>query len=196
MESHCRWREPSRLDSTPSHRATEPSPWVVRFAPLVRGLGTVLDLACGRGRHARYLAELGNRVVALDRDREALEAMRGIPGIEVLEADLECGEWPLGDRRFDAIIVTNYLHRPHFRHLLDALQPDGVLIYETFADGNERFGSPSRPEFLLQPDELLTSLGTALRVVAFEQGETTAPAVIQRICAVGRDREWPPGLIG
>ena len=180
----------------PPQHSAEPSPWVVRFAPLIRSRGSVLDLACGRGRHARYLASLGHRVVAVDRDREALDALREIHAIDAREADLEQPRWPLGDERFDAIVVTNYLHRPQFRYLLDALEPDGVLIYETFAEGNGRFGSPSRPEFLLQPDELLTSFGAGLRVVAFEQGETAAPAVIQRLCAVGRGRDWPPVLIG
>jgi SAM-dependent methyltransferase len=188
--------EQQPANAPPPHHSTEPSQWVVRFAPLIAPHGTVLDLACGRGRNARYLAKLGHRVLAVDRDSAALESMRATAGIETLAADLERGAWPLGDRKFDAIVVTNYLHRPQFRHLLDALQPDGVLIYETFADGNARFGSPSRPEFLLQPDELLSSFGTALRVVAFEQGQTAAPAVIQRLCAVGRARDWPPRLIG
>ncbi len=117
-------------------------------------------------------------------------------GIETRCLDLENGEWPLAGERFDAICVTNYLHRPHFAHLLDALNPDGVLIYETFAEGNARFGKPSRPEFLLQPDELLRAFGAQLRVVAFEQGEirVPVPAVIQRICAVGRERPWPDRL--
>ena len=188
--------EPHRSQAKASHHSAEPSPWVVRFAPLIWPHATVLDVACGPGRHARYLAALGHRVVAVDRDPEGLAAMRTIASIEAIEADLERGVWPLGDRRFDAIVVTNYLHRPQVRNLLDALQPDGVLIYETFADGNARFGSPSRPEFLLQPDELLTSFGATLRVVAFEQGETSTPAVVQRICAVGRARAWPPTLIG
>ena len=179
-----------------THRSSAPSPWVVRFASLIKPQASVLDVGCGRGRHARYIASLGHRVVAVDRDRAALDAIPATIGIDAVEADLERGDWPLRDRRFDAIVVTNYLHRPQFRYLLEALQPDGVLIYETFADGNARFGSPSRPEFLLQPDELLTSFGATLRVVAFEQGETSAPAVIQRICAVGRAREWPPGVIG
>jgi SAM-dependent methyltransferase len=178
------------------HHPDAPSPWVVRFLPLLRPDSEVLDLACGRGRHARLLAAAGHRVLAVDRDAAALAAMQSVPGIDTLEADLEQGDWPLGVRQFDAMVVTNYLHRPQFRHLLDALRQDGVLIYETFADGNARFGSPSRPEFLLQPDELLTSFGGALRIVAFEQGEVKDTAVIERICAVGRGREWPPLLIG
>lgn len=172
------------------------SPWVVRFAPLIRARGVVLDLACGRGRHARLLAARGCDVLAVDRDAEALAGLAGA-GVRTLCADLEQGAWPLAGLRFDAIVVTNYLHRPQFPHLLAALAPDGVLIYETFADGNARFGKPSRPEFLLQPDELLDRFGKALRVVAFEQGEVAqpVPAVIQRLCGVGVERAWPPGPI-
>ena len=158
----------------------------------------MLDVACGQGRHLRYLQSLGFAVVGVDRDAQALSAVGELNGAQVCVADIEAGPWPFAPGGFDGVVVTNYLHRPHFRHLLDALSPDGVLLYETFADGNARFGSPSRPEFLLQPDELLTSFGSTLRVVAFEQGEVRRPAaaVIQRICAVGRDREWPPLLIG
>ena len=180
-----------------SHGGATPSPWVVRFAPLIRAGGLVLDLAAGRGRHARFLAARGCEVLAVDRDADALATLADA-GVRTLCADLEQGAWPLAGRRFDAIVVTNYLHRPQFPDLLAALAPDGVLVYETFADGNARFGKPSRPEFLLQPDELLDCFGKALRVVAFEQGEVAAPspAVIQRFCGVGREREWPPGPLG
>jgi len=175
-----------------------PSAWVRRFAPLVAAGSSVLDLACGAGRHARFFAALGCRVLAIDNDAAALATLDGVEGVRTRREDLEQGRWPLGDERFDAIVVTNYLHRPHFPHLLAALAPDGVLIHETFAEGNARFGKPSRPEFLLRPDELLHTFGSALRVVAFEQGEIElpAPAVVQRICGVGRARRWPPGSIG
>jgi SAM-dependent methyltransferase len=191
---------PARDDRQPStipHGAAVASPWVVRFAPLIRARGIVLDLACGRGRHARFLAARGCDVLAVDRDAEALAGLAD-SGVRTLCADLEQGAWPLPGLRFDAIVVTNYLHRPQFPHLLAALAPDGVLIYETFADGNARFGKPARPEFLLHPDELLDRFGKALRVVAFEQGEVAqpAPAVVQRICGVGLERAWPPGPIG
>ena len=178
------------------HRIPVPSPWVTRFAPLIRPGGGVLDLACGHGRHAQFLARLGHPVLAVDRDPEALAALAGERGIEVRHADLEQGDWPLAGERFDAIVVTNYLHRPQFPHLLAALSPEGVLIYETFAEGNQRFGKPSRPEFLLRPGELLEAFGGALQVVAFEQGEVAAPApaVIQRLCALGRERAWPAAL--
>lgn len=178
--------------SNPQH-ALSPSPWVARFAPLIKPAGQVLDLACGYGRHARHLAALGYAVLAVDRDPAALATLDGVAGLEVRSAELEQAAWPLGAQRFDAIIVTHYLHRPLFADLLAALQPDGVLIYETFAQGNAAFGRPSRPEFLLLPDELLQWLGATLRVVAFEQGqvERPFPAVIERICAMGRERPWP-----
>ncbi|MEO7762341.1 MAG: class I SAM-dependent methyltransferase [Casimicrobiaceae bacterium] len=175
---------------------SSPSAWVTRFAPLVALGARVLDLACGQGRHARYFAGLGHRVLAIDRDLDALATLRGVDGVETRHADLETDNWPLSEERFDAIVVTHYLHRPQFPHLLAALRPDGVLIYETFAEGNARFGKPSRPEFLLQPGELLRAFGAELTVVAFEQGQVArpAPAVIQRICALRPGGLAPPPL--
>jgi SAM-dependent methyltransferase len=157
----------------------------------------VLDLACGHGRHARHLAAAGWRVVAVDRDPDALASLAGIANVTPLEADLEGADWPLASARFDGIVVCNYLHRALFPLLVEALADDGVLLYETFAVGNARFGKPSRPDFLLEPGELLRALGAELVVVAFEQGEVRnpAPAVVQRLCAVGRGRPWPPGPI-
>ncbi|MBK8739635.1 MAG: class I SAM-dependent methyltransferase [Betaproteobacteria bacterium] len=178
------------------HQALVPAPWVVRFAPLINPGGRVLDLACGYGRHARFLAALGHPVLAVDRDEAALATLAAVAGIETQVADLEQGSWPFGRQRFDAIVVTHYLHRPLLADLLAALQPDGVLIYETFADGNAAFGRPARPEFLLQRDELLQRVQGLLRVVAFEQGqvEVPFPAVIERICATGVARAWPTAL--
>jgi len=164
-----------------------PSPWVQRWAPRIAPASEVLDLACGEGRHARYLAARGHRVTALDRDGAALAALGKLTGVVTLCADLEDGSpWPLAGRRFGAIVVTNYLHRPLFGNLIDALAPQGVLIYETFMAGNERFGKPSNPQFLLRPGELLEAFAAALGVVAFEQGVVARPkpAVIQRLCAV------------
>ena len=164
-----------------------PSAWVQRWARLIAPRSEVLDLACGQGRHARTLAARGHRVTALDRDREALAALADLAGVEALCADLEDGSpWPLAGRRFGGIVVANYLHRPLFRNLIDALAPRGVLIYETFMAGNERFGKPSNPQFLLRPGELLEAFGAALGVVAFEQGVVARPkpAAIQRLCAV------------
>lgn len=165
------------------------SPWVRRFAPLITAQGSALDLACGEGRNARYLARLGYRVVAVDRDRAALATLAGVDGVSALCADLEGSPWPCGSNRFDGIVVTNYLHRPLMPALLEALRAGGVLIYETFALGNEKFGRPSNPDFLLRSDELLHWVEGSLSIVAFEQGliERPRPAVIQRICAVRRE---------
>ena len=140
----------------------------------------MLDVACGEGRHATYFAERGFEVVGVDR-----EAQR-IPGIEFVQADLEGGAaWPFAGRRFAAIVVTNYLHRPLFSQLAQSLEEGGVLLYETFMLGNERFGRPSNPNFLLRPGELLAAFAT-LTVVAFEQGIAERPktAAVQRICAL------------
>ena len=164
----------------------EPSLWVKRFAPLIAAGGTILDLACGNGRHARFLEAAGWRVEAVDRDGQVLSTLAGIPGIVTRQADLEGGSWPYPGRCFDGIVITNYLHRPLFPKLIDTLAVGGVLIYETFMLGNERFGRPSNPDFLLRPNELLEAFGGHLTLVAFEQGETAQPqpAVVQRLCAV------------
>ena len=178
---------------------TLPSPWIERFAPLVKAGARVLDLAAGGGRHARLFASRGARVVAVDRDAGALAALSAAGGIDVRVLDLETGRWPLAGDTFDAIVVVNYLHRPLFPHLRAALAPDGVLLYETFAMGNEDYGRPANPDFLLCRDELLTlaSLPPAMTVVAFEQGKVEGGArstVVQRIAAVGERRTWPPAL--
>lgn len=173
------------------HANLDPSPWVLRWAPLIAPGGAVLDLACGAGRHARSLAARGHPVLALDRDRDALAGLAGVIGIEAVCADLEDGSpWPLADRRFTAVIVVNYLHRPLFPVLAGALADGGVLVYETFAAGNERFGKPSNPQFLLRPGELLEAFAGVLRLVAFEQGtvERPKPALIQRLCALRGDQ--------
>jgi SAM-dependent methyltransferase len=174
-----------------------PSPWVVRHAHLVPAGARLLDLACGSGRHARFFAERGAAVLAVDRDPAVLATMQGIAGIEVRRMDLEAALWPLAGERFDAIVVTNYLHRPALARLVAALAPDGALLYETFARGNEAFGRPSNPDFLLEPGELLALSRGTLAVVAFEQGRLDAgdrTAVVQRLAAVGLARTWPPPL--
>lgn len=163
-----------------------PSSWVRRFAPLAPE-GEVLDLACGSGRHARLFAQLGHPVLAVDRDPLALEAAAG-PGIVTLAHDLEAegARWPFAAGRFAAIVVTNYLHRPLMADLAASLAPGGVLIYETFALGNEAFGKPSNPAFLLRPGELLEVAAAAgLRVLAYEDGviREPKPARVQRLCA-------------
>ena len=153
--------------------------------------GEVLDLACGNGRHARLLATLGHQVLALDRDEQALETLAGVAGIQCLAFDLEQGApWPFEAGRFSGIVVTNYLHRPLFPFLMSSLARGGVLIYETFAAGNEQFGKPSRPDFLLRHGELLDFVrrqgDSEWRVLAYEDGYIghPRPAMVQRLCAV------------
>lgn len=171
------------------HAPTDkPSSWVRRFAPLVPE-GEVLDLACGSGRHARLFAGLGHPVLAADRDPQALAAAAG-PGIATLEVDLEAegAGWPFEAGRFAGIVVTNYLHRPLMASLVASLAPGGVLIYETFALGNEAYGKPLNPAFLLRPGELLeVAAGAGLRVLAYEDGVVQEPklARVQRLCAAG-----------
>jgi SAM-dependent methyltransferase len=175
------------------------SAWVERFAPLVPAGARVLDLACGYGRHARFFAARGNHVLAVDRDAAALATLAGEARIATRALDLEAGRWPLPEERFDAIVVANYLHRPLFPFLLAALADDGVLIYETFARGNEAYGRPANPDFLLERGELLQLAARGLTIVAFEQGVVAAPepgAVLQRLAAVGPGRPWPPALPG
>ncbi len=166
--------------------APAPSSWVRRHAGLVPAHGRVLDLAAGSGRHAKYFKDLGLAVTAIDRDVSALAPLAG-PRFEVIEADLEDGsDWPLEDREFAGIVVTNYLHRPLFPHIAAALAPHGILIYETFGQGNERFGKPSNPDFLLAPGELLQfALRYGFAVLAYECGEVSdpKPAMIQRLVA-------------
>jgi SAM-dependent methyltransferase len=167
-----------------AHDVGTPSPWVSRWSRTIRPGGRVLDVACGHGRHLRHLASLGFAVVGVDRDAEALAALGGLRGVEVRVADIEGGPWPFSPEDFDGVVVTNYLHRPVFPHLVGALRDGGVLIYETFAAGNERYGRPANPDFLLEPGELLRRV-EPLTVIAFEQGLVSAPkqALVQRICA-------------
>ena len=147
--------------------------------------GRVLDVASGSGRHARWLAARGYHVDALDRDTEALTSLADVAGVRTLCADIENGRWPCERGVYAGVIVTNYLHRPLFPELVAALARDGVLIYETFAVGNERYGRPSNPAFLLQPGELLEVVRGRLRVIAYEDlyVDEPRPAVVQRLCA-------------
>lgn len=165
---------------------SEPSDWVRRFAPLVRQGGSILDVASGSGRNARWLAEQGWQVEAVDRDQTALSSMHELVNINTHQADIEHGQWPYAGRQFDAIVVCRYLHRPLLPLLARSLAPDGVLIYETFMRGQEAYGRPSSPDFLLWPNELLISFGTELILLAFEQGlaQSPQPAMLQRICLV------------
>ena len=174
------------LSEHASGRGAAPSPWVVRWVHLVASGSTALDLAAGSGRHARFLIDRGLAVTAVDRDAEAMRDLAG--RAETVAADLENGPWPLPGRTFDAVVVTNYLWRPLWPAILAALAPGGVLIYETFARGNETVGRPARPDFLLAPGELLRE-AVGLRIVAYEDGFLREPdRYVQRLAAV---RERP-----
>lgn len=158
-----------------------PSPWIVRWAGAIRAGGNVLDVACGSGRHARYLAGLGLRVTAVDRDRDAVASLQDVA--EGLVSDLEQAPWPFPGRRFDAVIVTNYLWRALLPRLVASVSVGGLLLYETFAIGQEKLGRPSNPDFLLRPAELLAA-APGLHIVAFEDGSLGAPPRrVQRIAA-------------
>lgn len=164
------------------HSALAPSPWIVRWSHLVRPGGSVLDVACGSGRHMRWLAQRGHAVTGVDISPEAIASVA--PLGRTVCADIEGGPWPFAGAQFDAVVVTNYLWRPRLPDILAAVAPGGVLLYETFAAGNETVGKPSRPDFLLQPGELLAAC-TGWQVVAYENGFLEAPPrFVQRIAAV------------
>jgi SAM-dependent methyltransferase len=168
------------------HSALEPSPWVQRWSRLVPAGSSVLDVACGSGRHVRWFAGLGCRVIGVDRDAAALASVSDIA--ETVVADIENGPWPFSGRRFAAVVVTNYLWRPLLPAIVAAVDDGGVLICETFARGNETVGKPSNPDFLLRPGELLQA-AAPLRVIAYEDGFLAPPErFVQRIAAV---REGP-----
>lgn len=167
------------------HALAAPSPWVVRWAASLPAGARVLDVACGSGRHVRWLAARGLRVTGIDRDADVLSGLADTA--DTLVADIEGGPWPLpAEAVFDAVVVTNYLHRPLWPRLLACVAPGGRLIYETFALGNETVGKPSNPAFLLAPGELLEAVRGQLRVIGYEDGFIAAPreAYVQRVCAV------------
>lgn len=193
----------------PLEHAASPSPWIARFAPLIPAGGRVLDLACGGGRHARLLAGMGYRVEAVDRDADALANLVGVAGVTTRCTDLENGPWPYYADVFDGIVVSRYLWRPLFPQIFNALGEGGVLIYETFMEGQQFIvpprsqtqlaaprgvdvglgrpgtdcvGKPSNPAYLLRPGELLELVGKRFTVIAFEQGEIAWQQVVQRIC--------------
>ncbi len=170
--------------------ATEPMPpsdWIRRFAHLVPAGGQVLDVAAGGGRHSRYFLDLGHPVVAVDIDIGKLADIGQRDGVEIIRADLEGDNaWPFPNRTFEAIVVTNYAHRPIFADLVASLAPGGVLIYESFGLGNERYGRPRSPDFLLRPGELWQAFAPELQIVAYEHGYEASPrqSIRQRIAAV------------
>ncbi len=174
-----------------------PSPWVIRFAPLITG--DVLDIACGGGRHTRFFLERGHRVTAVDRDVSAIADLKDHASLQLHQIDLEVDVAAGAQNNLlpggpcGGVIVTNYLWRPLLPAIVSAVAVDGVLLYETFAAGNEAYGKPSNPDFLLQPGELLDAVSGQLAVVAYEHGIIEQPrqAVIQRICAVRRAAPQP-----
>jgi SAM-dependent methyltransferase len=181
-----------------AHGPHTPSPWVERFLPGVRFGGRILDVACGGGRHLRLALRRGYHVIGVDRDLESVEDLRGRNGVELVRADLEHGQpFPFAGELFDGVIVTNYLWRPIIPDIVAAVAPAGLLIYETFAVGNERFGRPSNTDFLLRPTELIEAVRPRLVPIAYEHVTLSAPPRnVQRIAAVGPDHEWlidPPG---
>lgn len=179
-------RAPAADDAKRHLALTEPSAWVTRFAGLITPGGPVLDVACGGGRHTRLFLARGHPVTAVDIDTSALDDLDAEPNLERLQVDLEDGHpFPLAGRRFAGIVVTNYLHRPLFPALIAALAPGGVLIVETFTQGNERFGRPRSPDHMLRSGELLEVVRGTLRVLAYEDlvVDHPRPAAVQRLCA-------------
>lgn len=170
----------------------QPSPWVVRFLAGVRAGGRALDVACGGGRHLELGLGLGLAMVGVDRDLSAVRHLAGQPRLELVQADLEDGgPFPFAAGSFDGVIVTNYLWRPRLADIVAAVAPGGVLIYETFAVGNERLGRPSNPAFLLQPGELVEAVRATLTIVGFEHARLAEPdRIVQRIAAVGPAHPW------
>ena len=178
-------------DRTPG--GLPPSPWLTGHLDLLPAAGLAVDVACGTGRHTRLLLERGYRVVAVDRDVSGLADLVS-PALTVIATDLEDGTpWPFAAMRFQAVVVSNYLHRPLLPALVAAVAPGGVLVYETFAAGNERFGRPSNPDFLLRPGELLDAVAGRLRVLAYEDLIVDRPkrAAVQRIVAAAEPVHRP-----
>lgn len=184
--------QPLTSSCPPAQQA--PSPWIERWRHLLPTGCSVLDVACGSGRHLRWLAANGHSMTGVDRDAAALVSAEGLG--ELVCADIENGPWPLAGRQFGAVVVTNYLWRPLWPQILDSVAPGGVLLYETFGQGNEAFGKPSRPDFLLAPGELL-QVCAGWQVVAYECGQLRQPdRVVQRIAAIRpTDAHTPPARL-
>ncbi len=162
-----------------------PSPWIEKFTPLIPKSGPVLDVACGSGRHSLFLLEKGYRVVAVDLDIEAIASVPKTSGLSIVRADLEKNPWPIARGQFTGIVVVNYLWRPLFPDICRSLAPGGVLLYDTFARGNEKYGRPRNPDFLLKPGELKEVLQESLEIIDFFDGyvETPSPACRQMVAA-------------
>ncbi len=175
--------------NAPLHTSTVPSPWVQRFAAQIPANATALDLACGSGRNGRWLMARGLRVTFLDRDVSAVSDLAPAAGTEIFEADLETGgPFPVAGRQFDCVVVTNYLWRNILGDICAAVSPGGWLIYETFGVGNEAFGRPRNPDFLLRSGELVETVRDRFQIIGYEHGQRDipSPAVIQRLAAIRR----------
>lgn len=187
----------SQAPKTAHLRISEPSDWVKRFATLAKVPGRVLDLACGNGRHGRLFLELGHQVTFCDLNGDPLADLISNDRAEIEIIDLEDGkDWPFAHWAFDVIVVSNYLYRPHLPHLINSLTPNGMLIYETFARGNEEYSRPRNPDHLLECGELINLCAKRLQVVAYEHGKVerdTLPGVVQRICAINDLGSSPRG---
>ena len=171
------------------HDIETPSPWMVRHAAYVKPRSELLDVACGKGRHARFFAARNVMVTAVDRDASALQPLKTVQNVRTEQRDLENDPWPYAEHSFDVVLVCNYLWRPAARELLATVKPGGLLLYETFMAGNEMYGKPSRPEFLLRPNELAQWVYGEFRVIAFDQLPERGPdgkpvAMKQRIAAI------------
>ncbi|KAB2846731.1 MAG: class I SAM-dependent methyltransferase [Hyphomicrobiaceae bacterium] len=178
-----------------SHAPREASAWISRFLPAAKGRGRMLDVAAGGGRHMRLGLHLGLAATGVDRNIEGLSDLAGRSDVEIIKADLEAGAPPpFAGRRFEAVVVTNYLWRPILPAIIEAVAADGILLYETFALGQERHGRPSNPRYLLKPNELLDFVHGKLFVAAFEDGFLEGPPGrrrrVQRIAAAGRLHPW------
>lgn len=186
-------RDQMKRDTRKVHGPHTPSDWVRRFLDGIKPGGSILDVACGGGRHMRLALKLGYTVTGIDRDLSKVEDLASRKDVGLIEADLETGRaFPLKDMRYDGVIVTNYLHRPILADIITCVASDGVLIYETFARGHERHGKPSNPDFLAKPNELVEAALAELVVVAYEHGLQAgeSPKVVARFAACGRDHAW------
>jgi SAM-dependent methyltransferase len=178
----------------PGHAGlTAVSPWIARFAPLAAAGDSVLDVACGGGRHGRYFLKSGHSVSFLDKNLDGVADIAGVAGIEMILADLENGDpWPLEHHQFATVIVVNYLHRPILPAIFEAVAPGGILLYETFAQSNKRYGRPRNPDYLLAPGELLDAVAGRLTTIAYQHGalgDDKSRAVKQCIAAVNGPAE-------